>query len=44
MAQYADVLIALWDEVSKGTANMIQEARACKLKVHVVKVHELLAS
>lgn len=27
MAEYADALIAVWDGKSKGTANMIQEAK-----------------
>ena len=28
MAEYADALIALWDSTSRGTANMIEEAKA----------------
>lgn len=35
MATYADALIAFWDGVSKGTMNMIQEARNAGLKVYV---------
>lgn len=36
MAKDADALLAIWDGVSKGTANMITQARRLKLKVHVV--------
>lgn len=35
MADNADALIAIWDGVSKGTANMIETARKKKLKVYV---------
>lgn len=35
MAMYADALVAIWDGVSKGTANMIDLARAKGLKIHV---------
>lgn len=35
MAQYADALIALWDGKSRGTKNMIDEAKKCCLKVHI---------
>lgn len=35
MADVAEALIALWDGVSKGTANMITIARKRKLKVYV---------
>ena len=35
MADYADALIAVWDGVSRGTKNMIQEARKRGLKVYV---------
>lgn len=35
MAKYADALIALWDGKSKGTKNMIEEARERGLKVYV---------
>ena len=35
MAQYADALIAMWDGVSTGTANMIKQATERGLKVHV---------
>lgn len=35
MAQYADALIAFWDGKSRGTKNMIEEARARGLKVFV---------
>jgi hypothetical protein len=32
---YADALIAMWDGVSTGTANMIKQATERGLKVHV---------
>jgi hypothetical protein len=35
MALYADALIAMWDGVSTGTANMIKQAIDRGLKVHV---------
>lgn len=35
MAEYADALIAMWDGVSTGTANMIKQANERGLKVHV---------
>lgn len=35
MAAYADALLAVWDGQSKGTANMIAEAKKQKLKVFV---------
>lgn len=35
MAEAADALIAFWDGVSRGTLNMIQEARARGLAVRV---------
>lgn len=35
MAQYADALVAVWDGESKGTANMIKQAKAFNLKVFV---------
>ena len=35
MAQYADALIAMWDGVSTGTANMIKQATERGLKVHI---------
>ncbi len=38
MAEYADSLIALWDGVSRGTANMITLARAKGLKTYVESV------
>lgn len=43
MANYADALVAIWDGVSRGTAHMIQEARAEGLKVHVHTVARCLA-
>lgn len=35
MAEYAEALIAVWDGKSKGTKNMIEEARKRNLKVYV---------
>jgi hypothetical protein len=35
MAGYADALIAMWDGVSTGTANMIKQATERGLRVHV---------
>jgi YspA, cpYpsA-related SLOG family len=35
MAEYAEALIALWDGESRGTQNMIDEARKRGLKVYV---------
>jgi hypothetical protein len=39
MADYADALIAVWDGKSKGTGNMINQARENRLplpRVHMV--------
>lgn len=38
MAEYADALIAVWDGESKGTANMISQARKNGLEVFVFLV------
>lgn len=38
MAEHADALIAVWDGVSRGTKNMIQEARKRGLKVYIHNV------
>lgn len=38
MAAYADALIAVWDGQSKGTANMIAQAKKRGLKVFVYEV------
>jgi hypothetical protein len=35
MAEYADTLIAFWDEKSKGTGNMIKVAKELNLNVNV---------
>lgn len=35
MAEYGDALIAMWDGVSTGTANMIKQATERGLKVYV---------
>lgn len=36
MAEYADALIAFWDDESKGTGNMIKQARGMGLQVVVL--------
>ena len=33
--EYADALIAVWDGSSRGTGNMVNEARKMGLKVHI---------
>lgn len=38
MAEYAQALIAVWDGVSRGTLNMIREARKRGLKVYIHNV------
>jgi hypothetical protein len=35
MAQYANCLIAIWDGVSKGTKNMINEMKKLNKKVYI---------
>jgi hypothetical protein len=35
MAEYANALVAVWDGRSRGTANMISQARRMGLKVYV---------
>lgn len=35
MAQHADALVAIWDGESPGTKNMIAEAKARGLKIHI---------
>lgn len=35
MADYADALIAVWDNFSTGTLDMINKAKARKLPVHI---------
>lgn len=40
MAEYADALIAIWDGESRGTANMIQQARKNGLDVFIYLVRE----
>jgi hypothetical protein len=44
MAEYADALIAIWDEISSGTQHMIEEATTRGLKVFVAysKLYEML--
>lgn len=37
MANYADALIAVWDEESRGTAHMVEQALKKGLKVFVYK-------
>lgn len=41
LAEYGDSLIALWDGESSGTENMIQEALAAGLAVHVYQPQHL---
>ena len=36
MAEYADALVAFWDGKSRGTKNMIDEAKSLGLKVRVI--------
>lgn len=36
MADYADVLVAFWDQKSRGTMHMIDLAKSKGLEVHVV--------
>lgn len=40
MADYADALIAIWDGVSRGTADMINRAQAKGMSVHVHRYQE----
>jgi glycerophosphoryl diester phosphodiesterase len=40
MAEYADALIAVWDGESKGTANMILQAREFGLKIFIYLMRE----
>lgn len=40
MARYADALIYFWDGKSKGTKNMIEEARQTGLHMFAAKVSE----
>jgi hypothetical protein len=40
MADYADALIALWDYKSKGTLNMIQNAKENGLECFVFRIGE----
>lgn len=39
MAAFGDYLVAFWDGKSKGTANMIEEARKANLKIKIVRYH-----
>lgn len=41
MAEYADALIAVWDGRSRGTKNMIDNARRRGMRVHVHRTDEL---
>lgn len=38
MAEYGDALIAIWDGVSRGTKNMIEEATKRGLSVYVKRI------
>ena len=40
MAEYADALIAVWDGKSRGTQNMIKEAKVRGLQVYVHRIDE----
>ena len=40
MAENAEALIALWDGISKGTANMIKHARKFKLQVFIYEYNK----
>lgn len=40
MAEYADILIAIWDGESRGTKGMIDYAKKAGLKVFVYKIGE----
>lgn len=40
MADYAEALIAIWDGVSRGTADMINRAQAKGIPVHVHRYPE----
>jgi hypothetical protein len=40
MAEHGEALIAIWDGVSRGTKNMIEEATKRKLKVYVYRTDE----
>ncbi|MEN6445544.1 MAG: SLOG family protein [Candidatus Cloacimonas sp.] len=39
MAEYADVLIALWDGQSRGTEHMINKAKERNLKVYIHRTY-----
>ena len=41
MAEYSDVLIAIWDGVSKGTMDMVKRAREKGLLVFVLREGEI---
>jgi len=43
MANHADALIAVWDGKSRGTANMIEEAKKRGLKTYVHRASRLSA-
>ena len=40
MAQNADALLAIWDGKSRGTANMIREAKERGLKTYVYRLEK----
>lgn len=42
MAKYADALICFWDGQSRGSKNMIEEAKKAGLKYRVVSIYKLL--
>lgn len=39
MAKFADALIAVWDGKSRGTLNMIDTAKICRLQVFIFRVN-----
>ncbi len=39
MAKYADALLAIWDETSRGTKHMIDLARKHNLKIYIFKTN-----
>lgn len=40
MAEYADALIAIWDMKSRGTKNMIEQAKKCNLQIYIYNLAE----
>lgn len=42
MAQNADALLAAWDGISPGTKNMIDNAKALDLQIHILEVQPIV--